>query len=146
MIPPPPPPPEKVSGADLRAPCGALSDRLPQWLDAVVDLGLGRHHWLSEISSGAIDGDQVLAFRSYAQARLRRFNGVARHLLGLHLQECVFRFNYREENLAELLLQRLLAEPLRAGGALLANIRRMGVSRNLTQAAICAEEEDGTSI
>lgn len=88
----------------------------------------------------------MLAFRSYAQARLRRFNGVARHLLGLHLQECVFRFNYREENLAELLLQRLLAEPLRAGGALLANIRRMGVSRNLTQAAICAEEEDGTSI
>jgi len=60
-------------------------------------------------------GDPVLRFRRFAKARLRRFNGVARHVFGLHLQECVFRFNHQGEALEELLLGRLLAEPLRVG-------------------------------
>lgn len=88
-----------------------------RWIDAVVDAGLDRHCWLASPVEDAPGSDPVLRFRVFAQARLRRFNGVAHHVFGLHLQECVFRFNHQGEALDELLLGRLRAEPLRAAQA-----------------------------
>ncbi|MBW7923739.1 MAG: hypothetical protein H3C59_03235 [Burkholderiaceae bacterium] len=96
--------------------CIGSPDSLSSCPDAVIDIGLDHHRWLVPPLDEMSGGDPVLRFRRFAKARLRRFNGVARHVFGLHLQECVFRFNHQGEALEELLLGRLLAEPLRVGG------------------------------
>lgn len=95
--------------------CIGSPDSLSSCPVAVIDIGLDHHRWLVPPLDEMSGGDPVLRFRRFAKARLRRFNGVARHVFGLHLQECVFRFNHQGEALEELLLGRLLAEPLRVG-------------------------------
>lgn len=103
----------QAHAARMRGPCIGLPDGLSSWPDAVIDIGLGHHGWLLPRVEELPGDDPVLRFRRFAKARLGRFNGVARHVFGLHLQECVFRFNHQGEALEQLLLGRLLAEPLR---------------------------------
>jgi len=44
------------------------------------------------------------SFRSYAKQRLAKFKGVPKHTFHLHLKECEFTFNHREENLYDKIL------------------------------------------
>lgn len=55
-----------------------------------------------------ISGD----FWSYSRKRLSKFNGIAGSTLYLHMKESEFRFNRRNENLYELMLQEFRHNPL----------------------------------
>jgi len=54
----------------------------------------------------------IESFRPYAKRRLAKFKGVPRHTFHLHLKECEFRFNHREENLYDKILSLLSESPL----------------------------------
>jgi len=53
--------------------------------------------------------------RSWAKRRLRRFNGIRRQDFPLHLKECEWRFNHREDDLYTILLAELRKNPLKRG-------------------------------
>jgi transposase len=50
--------------------------------------------------------------RSYAQRRPQKFNGVPARTFYLHLKECEYRFNNRNEELRTVLLRLLERHPL----------------------------------
>lgn len=54
----------------------------------------------------------IEAFWSSAKRRLAKFNGVHHHTFCLHLKECEFRFNHRDQDLYQGLLQLLREHPL----------------------------------
>lgn len=45
----------------------------------------------------------IESFWSYAKLRLMKFHGVPRATFYLHLKECEFRFNYRNENIYQVI-------------------------------------------
>jgi transposase-like protein len=54
----------------------------------------------------------VESFLSYARQRLMKFHGIPEATFYLHLKECEFRFNYRNDNLYPILLKILRENPL----------------------------------
>jgi len=85
----------------------------------LVDLGYQKHlridHGRDEFASrrdrvNHING--IESFWAYAKTRLARFRGMARQTFLLHLKECEFRFNHRDENLYRLLLKMCRKQPL----------------------------------
>jgi transposase-like protein len=61
---------------------------------------------------GGIHINGIESFWSYAKRRLQKFNGVPPKTFYLHLKECEYRFNHRNENLQLLLLKLLERFPL----------------------------------
>ncbi|MFH2061262.1 MAG: IS1595 family transposase [Pseudomonadota bacterium] len=61
----------------------------------------------SQIQTNGID-----SFGSYAKRRLTKFHGIAESTFHLHLKECEFRFNNRNQNIHSLLLKILREKPL----------------------------------
>jgi len=51
-------------------------------------------------------------FWTYIKSRTTKFQGIAHHKLYLHLKESEFRFNFRNENLYEIMLKLLKTHPL----------------------------------
>lgn len=51
-------------------------------------------------------------FWGFAKSRLMKFNGISKMTLHLHVKECEFRFNHRNENLYKLLLKIIRENPL----------------------------------
>lgn len=86
----------QARAARMRGSCIGLPDGLSSWPDAVIDIDLGHHGWLVPPVEEMSGDDPVLRFRRFATERLRRFN-------------------HQGEALEQLLLGRLLAEPLRVG-------------------------------
>ena len=85
----------------------------------LVDLGYQKHlridHGRDEFASrrdrvNHING--IESFWAYAKTRLARFRGMACQTFLLHLKECEFRFNHRDENLYRLLLKMCRKQPL----------------------------------
>ena len=62
------------------------------------------HHGKNEFARGDCHINGIESFRSYAKRRLAKFNSVPRQTFHLHLKECEFRFNHREENLSDRIL------------------------------------------
>lgn len=56
--------------------------------------------------------DNLDKFWSFTKERTAKFQGVAKHKFYLHLKECEFRFNFRNDNLYVVLLKLLSAKPL----------------------------------
>ena len=79
--------------------------------NGLVDVGYSKHfrvnHSDDVFAIGNIHINGIESFWSYAKRRLQKFNGVPPKTFYLHLKECEYRFNHRNENL-ELLLLRLL--------------------------------------
>ena len=70
------------------------------------------HHGEDEFARGTSHINGIESFWSYAKRRLTQFNGVPKHTFILHLKETEFRFNHRNDNLYQLMLQRLRKDPL----------------------------------
>jgi transposase-like protein len=56
-------------------------------------------HCENKFTRGKSHVNGIEVFWSFAKRRLAKFNGCASKTFRLHLKECVFRFNHRNENL-----------------------------------------------
>ncbi len=84
--------------------------------NGLVDTGYSKHfrvnHSDDVFAIGDIHINGIESFWSYAKRRLQKFNGVPAKTFYLHLKECEYRFNHRDENLQLLLLKLLERYPL----------------------------------
>ena len=84
--------------------------------NGLVDLGYKKHyrvhHGKNEFANGRRHINGIESFWSYAKRRLMKFHGVPKSTFYLHLKECEFRFNYRNENIYWVLLKLLRKNPL----------------------------------
>ena len=88
--------------------------------DSLVDLGYKKHyrvhHGKNEFSKkkGKIKNhiNGIENFWGIAKVRLYKFRGMDKKTFYLHLKECEFRFNHRQENLYLLLLKIIRNNPL----------------------------------
>jgi transposase len=84
--------------------------------DGLVDVGYSKHfrvdHGRDQFVRGPHHVNGIESFWSYAKRRLQKFNGVPARTFYLHLKECEFRFNHRDNHLARVLLKLLERHPL----------------------------------
>ncbi|WP_298736682.1 IS1595 family transposase [uncultured Chitinophaga sp.] len=83
----------------------------------IVDLGHYRLYRLEHAISGETNGsialaDDIDAFWGLTKHRLAKFKGLNRNTVYLHLKECEFRYNHRNEELYEVLLNLLKTHTL----------------------------------
>jgi len=84
--------------------------------NGLVDMGYQKHlrvhHGADEFVSSTSHINGIEAFWSLAKTRLAKFRGMSRSTFYLHLKECEFRFNHRQENLYHLILDWCRKNPL----------------------------------
>ena len=84
--------------------------------NGLVDLGYAKHlrvdHGRDEFVRGRSHINGIEGFWGFAKSRLSRFRGMHKSTFYLHLKECEFRYNNRNENMYELLLREFRKEPL----------------------------------
>ncbi len=84
--------------------------------DGLVDVGYSKHfrvdHGRDQFVRGPHHVNGIESFWSHAKRRLQKFNGVPARTFYLHLKECEYRFNNRDNNLARVLLKLLERYPL----------------------------------
>jgi len=84
--------------------------------NGLVDLGYDRHlrvdHGSNEFVRGKSHINGIEGFWGFAKSRLSRFRGMHKSTFYLHLKECEFRYNYRNENIYEILLRDFRKDPL----------------------------------
>jgi len=84
--------------------------------NGLVDLGYPKHfrvnHSADEFATKDSNINGIESFWSFAKRRLQKFNGLNKNTFNLHLKECEYRFNHREENLYPTLLTLLKKYPL----------------------------------
>lgn len=77
--------------------------------DSIVHLGYQKHYRIlhsdDKFAEGTNHINGIEGFWGYAKVRLVKFRGLSKSTFYLHLKECEFRFNYRNENLYSLLLK-----------------------------------------
>ena len=84
--------------------------------DAVVDIRLKKHyyidHGVKQFDSHRNHNSVIDSFLTFARARLNKFHGIADSTSYLHVKECEFRFNYRNQDLTKILLKMFRERPL----------------------------------
>lgn len=84
--------------------------------NGLVDLGYKKHfrvsHGTNEFANSRSHINGIESFWGYSKTRLSRFRGMYKSTFLLHLKECEFRFNNRDENLYPILLSLLRKNPL----------------------------------
>jgi transposase-like protein len=84
--------------------------------DGLVDIGYDKHfrvnHSNNEFANKHTHINGIESFWSYAKTRLVKFHGVAKDTFKLHLKECEFRFNYRDQNIYAKILKLVRYNPL----------------------------------
>ena len=84
--------------------------------NGLVDLGYKKHyrvhHGTNEFARGKSHINGIESFWAFTKNRLMKFHGIPRDTFYLHLKECEFRFNYRNENIYYLLLKMFREKPL----------------------------------
>lgn len=89
-----------------------------QWrgYNGLVDIGYEKHyrvkHSDNEFANDKSHINGIESFRSYSKRRLQKFHGVPQSTFYLHLKECEFRFNHRNENICAILLKMIRKHPL----------------------------------
>ena len=77
--------------------------------DGIVDLGYQKHyrvqHGKDEFAIGTNHINGIEGFWGLAKVRLVKFRGMSKNTFYLHLKECEFRFNYRNQDLYKVLLK-----------------------------------------
>lgn len=83
--------------------------------DGIVDLGYQKHyrvnHSNNEFAVGTNHINGIEGFWGFAKVRLVKFRGMRKSTVYLHLKECEFRFNYRNQNLYSILLK-IIKDPM----------------------------------
>jgi transposase-like protein len=84
--------------------------------NGLVDVGYPKHfrvnHGTNEFSNTDSNINGIESFWSFSKRRLQKFNGVRKETFFLHLKECEYRFNHRNENLYYTILSLLRKFPL----------------------------------
>jgi len=84
--------------------------------NGLVDMGYKKHyrvrHGNNEFARGKTHINGIESFWSYAKRRLEKFHGIPKTTFKLHLKECEFRFNYRDQNIYHILLDDFRKFPL----------------------------------
>jgi len=92
------------------------SDQWPGY-NGLVDLGYKKHfrvdHGADEFTNGQSHINGIEGFWGLAKNRLTKFKGIHKHTFYLHLKECEFRYNYRNQNTYKFLLLLLKKYPLK---------------------------------
>ena len=70
------------------------------------------HHSKNEFARGKNHINGIESFWSWSKRRLAKFNGVHKKYFHLHLKECEWRFNHRQDDVYRLLLKELRRDPL----------------------------------
>lgn len=89
-----------------------------QWrgYNGLVDIGYEKHyrvkHGDDEFANDKSHINGIESFWSYSKRRLQKFHGVPQNTFYLHLKECEFRFNHRNENIYAILLKMIRQNPL----------------------------------
>jgi transposase len=84
-----------------------------QSIQAVADFNNWRLYRRDMLAAGATtNGDEISGFWGLTRNRLMKFRGVNRNTLYLHIKECEFRYNHRNENMQAKLLQLINKHPL----------------------------------
>ena len=85
--------------------------------DGLVNYGYKRHyrvkHRENEFALGHNHINGIENFWGLCKVRLAKFRGVHRHTFYLHIKECEFRYNYRNQNLYLTLLKNFRNHPLK---------------------------------
>jgi len=84
--------------------------------NGLVDVGYEKHlrvdHHLNEFVRGTSHINGIEGFWGFSKSRLTRFIGLPKATFYLHLKECEFRFNYKNEDIYHLLLKIIRNNPL----------------------------------
>ncbi len=84
--------------------------------DGLVDIGYDKHfrvnHGNNEFANKQTHINGIESFWSFAKTRLVKFHGITKSTFNLHLKECEFRFNYRNDNLYAIILKLVRNNPL----------------------------------
>ena len=83
--------------------------------NGLVDLGYGHvrvDHGKDEFTKGTVHINGIEGFWGLAKVRLAKFKGLPRHTFHLHLKETEWRYNHRQTNKYQTLLQYLRENPL----------------------------------
>ena len=89
-----------------------------QWrgYNGLVDMGYKKHyrvrHGADEFARGKTHINGIESFWSFAKRRLQKFHGIPKTTFNLHLKECEFRFNNRDQDIYRLLLKEFRNNPL----------------------------------
>ena len=85
--------------------------------DGLVNYGFQKHyrvnHGKNEFANGTNHINGIENFWGIAKARLSKFRGIKKAHFYMHLKECEFRFNHRDEDLYKLLLKECRNSPLK---------------------------------
>ena len=82
-----------------------------QWrgYNGLVDIGYEKHYRVKHSNDEFVNNKShingIESFWSYSKRRLQKFHGVPQNTFYLHLKECEFRFNHRNENIYAILLK-----------------------------------------
>ncbi len=84
--------------------------------DGLVNFGFKKHHRIkhgeNEFAKGHNHINGIENFWAIAKTRLSKFRGISKATFYLHLKECEFRFNNRDQDIYKLILQILVKNPL----------------------------------
>ena len=84
--------------------------------DGLVNFGYKKHyrvkHGENEFANGINHINGIENFWGVANTLLSKFRGVSKNTFYLHLKECEFRFNHRNDNIYKLLLKILRNNPI----------------------------------
>ena len=84
--------------------------------DGLVDIGYDKHfrvnHSNNEFANKQTHINGIESFWSFAKTRLVKFHSITKSTFNLHLKECEFRFNYRNDNLYAIILKLVRNNPL----------------------------------
>ena len=77
--------------------------------DGLVNFGYKKHHRINhsnnEFAKGKNHINGIENFWSIAKTRLSKYRGISKQIFYLHLKECEFRFNHRDDDLYKLVLK-----------------------------------------
>ena len=84
--------------------------------DGLVDLGYKKHcrvnHGANQFANSKSHINGIESFWAFAKGRLNKFHGIADSTFYLHLKECEFRFNYRDQDFTKSILKMFREKPL----------------------------------
>ena len=70
------------------------------------------YHSKNEFARGKNHINGIESFWSWSKRRMNKFNGVHKKYFPLHLKECEWRFNHRQDDMYEILLNEFRGKPL----------------------------------
>ena len=84
--------------------------------DGLVDMGYKKHfrvnHGANQFVQGKGHINGIESFWSFAKRRLDKFHGLPKSTFYLHLKECEYRFNHRDQDIYQVMLNMIRKNPL----------------------------------